>query len=86
MDGISILYVGEGQEGDQKLARGNRALTWAYFEELPVHVFLYRGVNQYKYQGPHAVQEISASIGQDRNGDDRGAFVFRLVPCQSSGL
>lgn len=78
LHGGTITYIGEGQVGDQKLAMGNRALVWAHFHDLPVHVFINRAKNRYEYRGPHQVVAISATITPDRNDAARGAFSFEL--------
>jgi hypothetical protein len=75
----SIAYIGEGQEGDQKLTFGNRALAWAHLIGMPVHVFIHRNKNSYEYRGPHLVETVAAMIASDRNKNDRGAFVFGLI-------
>ncbi|HZJ03824.1 MAG TPA: hypothetical protein VFE20_09180 [Thermoleophilia bacterium] len=76
----AVFYYGEGQEGDQKLSSGNRALVWAHFHSIPVHVFLNQGKNRYEYIGAHQVEAVRATVAEDRSGRDRGAFLFRLVP------
>lgn len=76
--GGTITYFGEGQKGDQKLAMGNRALVWAHFNDIPVHVFVNLAKNRYEYRGPHQIVAISATIARDRSDSERGAFSFEL--------
>ena len=78
LHGDTITYIGEGQKGDQKLSFGNRALTWAHFHDIPIHVFINRGKNRYEYRSPHRVQSVAATIAADRNETDRGAFAYEL--------
>lgn len=78
LHGSSITYIGEGQEGDQMLSFGNRALVWAHLTGVLVHVFINRGKNRYEYRGPHHVAGVSATIATDRTDTDRGAFSFEL--------
>ena len=79
-----IRYMGEGQQGDQQLTYGNRALVWAFLTEMPVHVFLRRDKNRYRYCGSCGVQAAGCTVAPDRNARDRGAFVFELVRRGSS--
>jgi hypothetical protein len=81
--GETVRYIGEGQEGDQKLAYGNRALVWAQFEGVSIHVYVSLGGNRYKCLGPHRVASAAATIAPDSKGSDRGAFVFELVATRS---
>ena len=76
--GVTITYIGEGQIGDQKLAMGNRALVWAHFHDIPVHVFINQSKNHYLCLGPHKVEAVSTTIAPDRNAADRGVFSFEL--------
>jgi hypothetical protein len=82
MHGGTIRYIGEGQEGDQKLAYGNRALVWAYLQEMPIHVFVNGGRNFYHYRGPHHAASVPGTIVVNRKGADRGAFAFDLVKAE----
>jgi hypothetical protein len=80
LQGDSIFYVGEGQQGDQDLTYGNRALVWSHFHRIAAHVFFNRGKNRYEYRGPHSVSAVSATVALDRLDAERGAFLFELVP------
>ncbi|MBN1459519.1 MAG: hypothetical protein JXA57_08275 [Armatimonadetes bacterium] len=75
----TILYVGEGQRGDQKLTFGNRALAWAFFHELPVHVFVRNGRDRYSYRGAHLIGSIRCGMAPDCTGRQRGVFRFELL-------
>lgn len=75
-----VNYVGEGQSGNQRLERGNRVLTWCYFEGKPVHAFKRLEKNRFEYLGRYRVGGVSARAEPDRTRRSRGVFVFRLEP------
>lgn len=74
----TITYIGEGQVGDQKLAMGNRALVWAHFHDILVHVFINLAKNRYHYRGAYSIASVSVSIANDRHEVERGVLVFEL--------
>lgn len=78
LHGSTITYIGEGQEGEQKLTYGNRALVWAHFHEMPVHVFINRGKSRYEYRGEYRVRSVTTTIAPDRHNLDRSVFAFEL--------
>jgi hypothetical protein len=77
--GDVVRYIGEGQRGNQKLTFGNRALTWAFLTELPVHLFVRAAKNSYSYGGAYVVDSVESVISGDCTGVERGAFCFELV-------
>jgi hypothetical protein len=77
--GDVVRYVGEGQRGNQKLTFGNRALAWAFLNELPMHVFVRAAKNSYSYSGSYLVESVESAISDDCTGAERGAFCFELV-------
>ena len=76
--GDTITYIGEGLIGDQKLRIGNRALVWAQLTGIPVHVFLNLGKSTYEYHGRFIVTAVATTIAPDRDGNDRGVFVYTM--------
>jgi hypothetical protein len=80
-DGL-FHYTGEGQEGDQKLRQGNRAL--AEHAKNGKAVRLFRGVRgKVTYVGEFEVADRPAwytTDAPDVNGEIRKVIVFRLQP------
>lgn len=74
----TIHYSGEGQRGDQKLRRGNRALLTCFLNERNVHVFKSNRSNNYQYLGTFVVANIEARAAPDATGRIRGVFSFGL--------
>lgn len=74
----SFHYTGEGQVGDQELARGNKAVlqpgrTLRVFEEVRRSVVRY--VGEYRLDATRPYYRADAP---DRNGELRSVIVFRL--------
>ena len=73
-------FAGEGQEGDQKMDRGNLRLNNARADGIEIHLFeSYADEPGYRYRG---VVEVVGAPNQERqpdiNGNDRNVFVFKL--------
>ena len=74
-DGV-LEYVGEGPSGDQKLQRGNRALTWGYLQREAVRAFRFVRVGIWEYMGQFRIDRVETRVDMDRELRARGAFVF----------
>lgn len=80
-DGRFYWYTGEGQYGDMRLTRGNRAVLEHREQGRALHLFeqtrpgLYRSVGQMECDG----YELRPGV-PDRSGRPRTAIVFRLRP------
>ena len=76
-----FLYSGEGQVGDMRFDRGNKALRDHAAEGRSVHVFHALGKGKpVRYKGEFAVANYLITRGPDKNGDDRKIIVFHLIP------
>lgn len=76
-----FLYSGEGQVGDMKFGRGNKALRDHAAQGRSVHVFHALGKGKpVRYEGEFAVANYSTTRGPDKNGNDRKVIVFHLIP------
>ncbi|RCW41024.1 hypothetical protein DFQ14_109101 [Halopolyspora algeriensis] len=76
----SFMYTGEGQEGDQQLTRGNKAILR---DGVALRLFESAGHAQVRYLGeyqPDPVQPYSVEQAPDRNSEVRNVLVFRLWP------
>jgi 5-methylcytosine-specific restriction protein A len=77
-DGI-FWYTGEGQVGDMKLIRGNRAIRDARSEGKSIHLFEYVRRAHVRYIGACTCVGYHYQITRDRNGEPRRAIVFELA-------
>ncbi|WP_447037684.1 restriction endonuclease [Streptomyces sp. DSM 118878] len=81
-DGL-FHYTGEGQVGDQRMVKGNKAIRNHVDDQRELHVFegvrsgvvRYRG--QYDLPDPQAWYRAEAL---DREGDTRSVIIFKLKP------
>ena len=88
----SLLYTGEGREGDQVLARGNKAIAEHQILDRSLRVFEVHGVKTgstekiQKYIGEFRIDEVQPYTVQeapDKNGELRTVLVFKLWPIDS---
>ena len=84
----SILhYTGEGQEGDQVIKRGNKALLetlQGVNDTNPtIHLFEVFKEKQHTYNGPVKVIDSDESQQLDKNGVFRKVLIFKLEPLQA---
>lgn len=79
-DGV-FSYVGEGQVGDMKCDRGNRAIIDHAKDGRALHLFksLGKGKGQ-EYLGEFVYANHSIRVGLDRDRNSRKLIVFHLVP------
>lgn len=80
-----IVYVGEGQEGDQTLTRNNRHLAQHKEEGVHVHYFVQ------PRDEPGKIRYVSEVILDDyeflfRPGEKRSVFEFHLVPTERNPI
>ena len=80
-DGL-FHYTGEGQEGDQQLRQGNRALAEHVLNRIAIRLF--RGVRgKVTYVGQFQIDDrrpYYTTDAPDVNGEIRKVIVFRLKP------
>ncbi len=75
-----FLYTGEGQVGDMKFLRGNRAVRDHAEEGRDLHLFENLGKERgYRYVGRFACSTWEFRKGVDINGDERRVIVFHLI-------
>lgn len=82
----SFLYTGEGQDGDQTLTRGNRAIlrpdvSLRLFESVGRALVRYLGEYYPDPTQPHVIEQAP-----DRNGEVRNVLVFKLWPMDVRSL
>jgi hypothetical protein len=75
----SFWYTGEGQVGDMKMVRGNRAILEHLYNDKDLHVFEDVGAGEVRYRGRAQYLEHHWDEAPDRNGDLRKAIVFELA-------
>jgi 5-methylcytosine-specific restriction protein A len=78
-DGV-YRYFGEGQEGELRLAGGNRAIAEHTAAGKDLLVFQTLGGGQVRFLGPFGCTGYQIEPAPDRLGTQRNAIVFSLVP------
>jgi 5-methylcytosine-specific restriction enzyme A len=78
-DGI-FRYFGEGQEGDMRLAGGNRAIAEHAAAGKDLLLFQTLGGGQVRFLGPFTCSGYDIEQAPDRLGAQRNATVFLLMP------
>ncbi|TXN01386.1 HNH endonuclease [Methylobacterium sp. WL103] len=73
-------YFGEGQLGDMVFERGNRAIRDHLVDGKDLLVFQTRGREGVRFLGQFECAGYSLETAPDRNGAQRSAIVFELVP------
>lgn len=74
-------YTGEGQKGDMKLDKGNRAIAEHAKEGRALHVFKTLGKSKgQEYLGEFSYASHAFRDGPDITGSQRKTIVFHLVP------
>lgn len=79
-DDGNLIYVGEGQERDMVMTRGNLAITRHAQDGRALHVFKSIGNAKYSYLGEFFYGSHDLRRGADKKGNDREIIVFCLVP------
>lgn len=79
-----IIYVGEGQHGDQELVGNNRHLAQHLEEGIRVHFFVKKDSSPaLHYQGQVALEEVQRVY---RDEEERSVLEFSLHPVQEGDL
>lgn len=73
-------YFGEGQVGDMVFERGNRAVRDHLVDGKDLLVFQTRGREGVRFLGQFECAGYSLEAAPDREGNQRSAIVFELVP------
>ncbi|WGS21698.1 MULTISPECIES: HNH endonuclease signature motif containing protein [unclassified Bradyrhizobium] len=82
-DGI-FAYTGEGQSGDMTFVRGNRAIRDHLADGRDLLLFeATRSKGSYRYIGCFAFAGFETVNAPDREGKQRKAIVFELVPVEA---
>jgi hypothetical protein len=74
--GNTLIYMGEGLQGDQVLTRGNLALYEHPLQKFPLYAFRRIKVNSYECLGSGRVAGFSDVIARDNLTHYRKAFLF----------
>lgn len=76
-----FLYTGEGQTGDMTFTKGNKAVRDHAFDGRALHLFEANTKGApCTYLGEFTLASHEMRRGPDRNGLERNAIVFHLVP------
>ncbi|WP_018260704.1 HNH endonuclease [Methylobacterium sp. WSM2598] len=73
-------YFGEGQVGDMVFERGNRAIRDHLIDGKDLLVFQTRGREGVRFLGQFECAGYSIEAAPDREGNQRSAIIFELVP------
>lgn len=79
LEGV-FRYFGEGQVGDMVFERGNRAIRDHLIDGKDLLVFQTRGREGVRFLGQFECAGYSIEAAPDREGNQRSAIVFELVP------
>lgn len=74
----TLLYTGEGLEGDQTLTAGNLALRRNRELDFPLYGFQKLAPHRYRYLGRFRVEEVIEEEQPDKHGQPRRVYVFRM--------
>lgn len=75
-----FLFFGEGQEGDMKLTKGNKAIARHLVDGKDLLLFETKGKGEVRFRGPFQCTGYELKEGVDRSGESRMAIVFQLMP------
>jgi 5-methylcytosine-specific restriction protein A len=75
----TFLYFGEGQKGDMKFVRGNRAVRDHAIDGKGLHIFEAQSDRKLKYVGRFLCDGYEIVRGPDLDGNERDAIAFRLA-------
>jgi 5-methylcytosine-specific restriction enzyme A len=73
-------YFGEGQSGDMRLARGNKAIRDHASDGKELHLFRQKGKGLVEYVGQFRYVSHRVEKGPDTEGKVRQSIVFDLSP------
>ena len=74
----TFWYTGEGQTGDMKMVRGNRAIRDHQQEGKTIHLFEYVNTGQVRYVGQAHYLGHHTEDRPDLEGNIRKAFIFEM--------
>ena len=80
-DGV-FLYTGEGQLGNMRFVRGNRAIRDHSFRGKELHLFECVHPRQVRYIGEVIFTGFNWRRAPDRDGKERDVIVFELTPIE----
>lgn len=83
--GNVFLLTGEGQHGDQRMIKGNRAIRDHGKNRRILHLFESLGRGEVKYFGQMICQGVLEETEHDLGGSTRDIYRFVLVPAQTDG-
>lgn len=72
------IYSGEGKNGDQTMASGNRAIVSAADDGKAIHLFVKFSPQEYYYQGVFGLVDYTYENDVDETGNTRKEYKFRL--------
>jgi hypothetical protein len=72
------VYTGEGQFGDMKMKRGNRAILNHIEDERELHLFQKVSQGEYKYVGQFMYDSHEIKRAEDAEGKSRDVLQFVL--------
>lgn len=72
------IYSGEGQNGDQKLIRGNKAIVTAKKDNKEIYLLIKTSSKHYYYQGVFELIDYTLEDDKDEHGNVRKEYKFRL--------
>ena len=78
VDENTFRYYGEGQHGDMKFVRGNRAIRDHVKNAEQLHLFQRLGGGQVRFLGEMRLQKYDIKQGKDLNNQMRDVIVFTL--------
>jgi 5-methylcytosine-specific restriction protein A len=82
----TFRYFGEGQVGDMVFERGNRAVRDHLFDGKDLLVFQTRGREGVRFLGQFECGGYNLERAPDREGQQRTAIVFSLIPTDGYDL
>lgn len=85
-DDGTFFYTGEGQVGDQKRERGNKAIEGHQQEDRELHVFEKDSGGLVTYVGQYVYIDDEWKTLPDKNGDEREAILFELRPVEETAV
>ena len=84
-DGL-FYYTGEGQVGDQKMWKGNKAILEHQQDGKELLLFKREKKGHYRFLGQMACVGYHEALGTDRNNEMRKVLVFELVPQEQASI
>jgi hypothetical protein len=76
----TVVYTGEGREGDMTLTHGNRAISQHQDDSREIHLFETVTQGNVRYLGQYRCNGYSWEKSPDANDELRDAIQFELVP------